>query len=117
MRKVTRKFISDLLETVAPTFPIGMHDKKTNGKRYLVLRRKMQQNSLTNAKGAWLYYEVLAYVPGTSILGSDELVDEVTAVLKSVYQIEVTGGIQGDYFDPTSNCYMQTIEFRVPNTI
>lgn len=84
---------------------------------YIVLRDAGQEGAI-NRLGAYKTWEVLAYVPDTSIVLLDEILDRVEEVLSaSSNQIRINGTRGIDYLDEEINMYMSYIQFYVPRNV
>lgn len=118
MAETNRKFLYDALTSALgyDVHNIGQNYKYESSP-YLVLRYDGQDES-TNRLGAYSTWEVQVYVPDTSMMLIDGILDKVEEVLTNAAQnIETTGQRGGDYHDEAINMYMNYIQFRVPRTI
>lgn len=112
-----RKILYDVLnESNYKIYNIG---QKPNFSRvpYLVLRYAGMNDSI-NRLGAFDTWEVLAYVPDTSIRYLNDILDNIeTLMTSSIQSLKVTGIRGSDFHDTEINMYMNYIQFAVPRTI
>lgn len=112
---MNRKTLHDELSKVAEVSQLS-NRKGVIKKNTLILRKKPSMPSVNSAFGARLYWEVMCYVPETSILPLDKLVDDVIAVLKEL-GVDITNSFGEDYHDEEFKAYMSSVEFITPKSI
>lgn len=108
-----RKKIFDILNSIYPTYAVGQHENECISP-YLVLRFNNQDRSITGALGGFQIFEVLVYVPYSSISDLDDLLENIKIALISDNSIESTDNITPDFRDTTVHAYMRSIKFRCP---
>lgn len=77
----------------------------------LILAKKSFTGSTESSMGGFQYWEVMCYVPSTSLMALDKLVNDVKATLKSI-NIELTNNQTPEFYDDVLKAYMVSIEFR-----
>lgn len=116
MKAWTRKEIFDILNKVYKTYSIGQHYVHDT-EPYVILKASSQQNDIGNSLGCWQLYNIMCYVPDTSIVLMDEMIKRVTDLIKGIREIEITGILGEDYHDTEINMYMRYVEIRVPKEV
>lgn len=117
MAAVDRQFLYNALKTL--NYPVKFigQSYRYETSPYLVLRNS-GMNTSANRTGAYDMWEVLVYVPDTSVKFLDGILDKVEETLVLADSgIEATGQRGSDYHDTEINMIMNYIEFRVPRLI
>lgn len=111
-----REALFDHLKELYPTFSVGQHYKHDINP-YVVLKAMSQGvGSSGSTLGGWQYYNILCYVPDTSI-------SQLDGMLKSIRQsfigssVEVTGSYGEDFHETEIDMYMRFIEVRIPKEV
>lgn len=81
----------------------------------LILSKKSLTGSTSNSLAGYQYWEVMCYVPSTSMLALDDLVNQVDTKLKSL-DVELTFTRTPEFYDDVLKAYMISIEFRTIKT-
>lgn len=112
-----RQTIYDMLTAAGyPVYNIGQNYRYSDTP-YLVLRDAGQDASF-NRLGGFKIWEVMCYVPDTSIVMLDTILDKVEEVLAVTSpEIRPNGNRGMDYHDTEINMYMNYVQFRVPRNI
>lgn len=84
--------------------------------RTIILKQKTSVPSMSSSVGTNLYWDIMCYVPGTSIVALDNLVEQVTTKLKE-HDIQITNVFGEDYYDEDLGAYMSSIEVITPKAI
>lgn len=82
----------------------------------IILMKKPAMASVQNFRGVVELWEVLCYVPDTSVVALDELQRKVINALNEL-GVRITGTLGADFYDPDLKAYMTTVEFRTPRVI
>lgn len=77
----------------------------------LILSKKSGMGSTENSLGSFQYWEVMCYVPATSMLALDNLVTQVEETLKEL-DVELTYNNTPEFYDEVLQAYMISVEFR-----
>lgn len=107
-----RKIIFDLLNSLYPTYGIGQHENDCLSP-YLVLKFDNQNSSISGGLGGWQVFQVMVYIPDSSILLMDVILEEVKNKLVADF-IEPTNNITPDFRDTMIKAYMRSMEFKIP---
>jgi len=107
-----RKKIFDLLNVMYSTYAIGQHSGYCEDP-YVVLKFNSQEKSMSGALGGFQTFEVLAYVPDSSIVSLDSMIESIRTILITE-GFECTDRIGPDFNDTSIKAYMRSIEFRNP---
>jgi hypothetical protein len=107
-----RKIIFDILNALYPSYAMGQHKGLCNSP-YLVIKFNTQSRSVSMALGAFQSFEVLVYIPDSSITGMEDKLDEVTKALTS-QGFESVNSITPDYHDAEVQAFMRSAQFRIP---
>ena len=113
---MNRNGIMLCLKPVAPTFPPATKPKSQKLANWVVVMKKDQKPSLSSAKGGWLYFDIMCYVDGGSILPLDNLVSQAKSVLRK-QDVEITGVETPDFFDNELEAFMISFEVRIPKEV
>ena len=109
---MTRLQLYNEVAKTCPAYWIGQHQGECLT-TYAVIKFKNQSNSINNAIAGWQYFEVMVYVPNTSISGVDSTIASIQTALINL-GAESTGNITPDYLETEKNAIMRSIEFRIP---
>lgn len=112
-----RKTIYEMLTALNyKVYNIGQNYKFSDTP-YLVLRDAGQETT-TNRLGAFKTWEVQVYVPDTSMVLLDSILNKVEETLAVSSEEIRPNGVRGmDYHDTEINMYMNYIQFLVPRTV
>lgn len=110
-----RQTLHNALSKVAEVRQLSNRENKIH-KNTLILAKKPQVGSTTSSIAGFQLWEVMCYVPSTSIVALDLLTEQVIKVLKDL-QIELTGNITPEFYDDSLKAYMVSIEFRIPKIL
>lgn len=117
-----RKYLINMLQTLLPQYKVynvGQH-YVFDEQPYIVLRAADSAQILsTNRLGVYQYYEIMCYVPETSAILLDEMIDIVSQAVGHFCGkgLEQTGIMSGDYHDTEIKMYMRYFEIRVVKDI
>lgn len=109
---MNRQTIHNALSKVAEVRQLSNRENKVT-KNTLILSKKLMTGSTTNAIAGFQLWEVMCYVPSTSMIALDILTEQVITVLKKL-DLELTGNITPEFYDEQLKAYMVSIEFRIP---
>lgn len=115
---MNRKEIIELLQSTG--YPVYNIDQKyTNfDEPYIVLRAAYRAQSTRNSRGYRQTWEVLCYVPDTSMVRLDAMVETVMTMLKTErHRLYITGVMGPDFHDEDTNTYMRYISFDTLATL
>lgn len=107
---MNRTFLYNQLSKVAKVRQLSNRDNEIT-EDTLILAKKPLTGSTNNSKGCYQYWEVMCYVPATSLLALDSLVDKVKATLLKA-DVELTNNQTPEFYDDALKAYMISIEFR-----
>lgn len=112
---MNRQQLIQKFEHIAPVKNIGQSYRHSD-KPYIVLKA-MSDASGGNSFGSFQNYNLLCYVPDTSMKMLDDLVN---AVRNRVFElqsegIEYAGSMGEDFHDTEINMYMRYVAMRVPH--
>jgi len=116
---MNRVSLIEILKPLYPTHNIGQHYQH-DVNPYIVLRAGYQRsgtNNIGSKKGALQTYEILCYVPDTSIIGLDTMLEEVRKELLKYKDIEVLNELSVDYHDTVINMYMRYMSVHAPKGV
>ena len=105
-----RKIIHNALSKVATVRQLS-NRKGTITRNTLILSKKSKMSSISNSLSGFQYWEVMCYVPATSMLALDNLVKEVETTLKNI-GVELTNSNTPEFYDEQLKAYMISVEFR-----
>ena len=112
-----RKEIFTLLNKVYPTYSIGQHYKHDE-KPYIVLKAMQQSTGIDGSQlGCHQYYNILCYVPDTSIASLDIMVKRISDMIKPIEGVEIAGTKAEDFHETEIGMYMRYLEIRVPKEV
>ena len=78
----------------------------------LVLQKMSSISSTNSTLGGWEIWTIYVYSPSNP-LHTDRMCNELIDVLtENDIEVIITGG--EDYFDVNSQCYISTVQFRIP---
>lgn len=114
----------DFIELLQSLFPeyvvynIGQHYKKSLVP-YLVVRTAAQQPEFFGSRrGAYQIFDILIYVPDTSVVILDTITEDVYERLRRSVPFQrychFTGTVTADYHDFDIKMYMRSINVEVP---
>jgi len=111
---MTRTTIYNTVSAICPAYWVGQHDGECK-KPYAVIKYK-NQNTGGNSLAGWQYFEVMVYVPKTSVSLIDDKLNSVRNALVSI-GIEATNNRTSDFIDEPKKAIMRSEDFRIPKTI
>lgn len=113
-----RKYITDLLKTLNYDVYFIGQSYRYRDHPYIVLKAMERTQDAINRMGAYQYYDVMVYVPDTSIVLLDTIMDRIEILLSAQSEIlDLTLDMSQDYHDIDINMLMRSISFRVPQII
>lgn len=121
MERWNRKKLYDHLNSLysGRVFSVGQHYQHDENS-YVVLK-SVEQSSDTfgSSKGGWQNYNIMCYVPDTSILNLDTMIEAIENSFKTLNNkpVEVTGVRGEDYHDTEIDMYMRYIVVRIPKEV
>lgn len=107
-----RQVIHNALSKVAEVRQLSNRENKVV-KNTLILAKKPMVGSANNSIAGFQLWEVMCYVPSTSMIALDILTEQVMTVLKKL-DVELTGNTTPEFYDEQLKAYMVSIEFRIP---
>lgn len=117
MKAWNRKAIFDEINKVYQTYSVGQHYIKDNIP-YVILKATQQQTQPNGSQlGVFQYYQIMCYVPATSISQLDEMLKRLKDIFMPIKEIEITGAFNEDFHDTEIDMYMRYFEIRVPKEI
>ena len=109
---MTRLEIYNAVKIVCTAYWVGQHQGECTSP-YTVIKFKNQSTSINNAIAGWQVFEVMAYVPRTSIATIDNTIKSIQVALINI-GAEPTGNVTPDFLDTEKNAIMRSVEFRIP---
>lgn len=111
-----RQQLIEKFNSIAPVKNIGQSYKHSDAP-YIVLKAMYDQPDNGNRYGGWQAYDILCYVPDTSVKLLDDFVTAVRnrAIELQEEGIEYTGSLGEDFHDTEINMYMRYVSIRVPH--
>lgn len=118
MKKIwNRKAIFDLINKVYPVYSVGQHYQHDDNP-YVILKATQQQVDTGGSQlGGFQNYDIMCYVPATSILQLDEMLKRIKDIIVPIEGLEFTGDMNEDFHDTEINMYMRYLQIRVPKEI
>lgn len=115
---MTREQVYNILTMLGyEVYNIGQHYLRENVP-YIVLKAGTRDPDISNRLGAYQNYDVLVYVPDTSIKLIDPILDRVEEVFNTnAPQVEILANWGEDYHDININMYMRSVTLSVPIVI
>ena len=112
-----RKSIFDIINKVYKTYSVGQHYVHDN-EPYVILKAIQQQVDPSGSQsGGFQYYNIMCYVPATSILQLDEMLVRIKDIFKPIKEVEFTGSLNEDFHETEIDMYMRYLEIRVPKEV
>lgn len=108
-----RKTIMSILKELYPTYPVNTHKGKCKKPYYVV--KFNESNTTNNSLGVLQGFEVMAYVPDSSILPLDDMLEQTIKPLSEI--AEYTGFCTGDFHDEDKEAYMKSYKFIFPKVL
>lgn len=112
---MNRADIINAFNDIAPVYNPGQHYKYDNNP-FIVLKAMYEESDSSSSFGGYQKYNLLCYVPDTSMVKLDEIINRVK---ERVFELEYTGleynGTLGeDFHEKAINMYMRFVTIRVP---
>lgn len=112
-----RKFLYDALSQTGYEVAFVGKSYRQKDFPYFVIKKITPESSL-NTKGRFERYEVLCYVPDSSIERLDEIIELAKTTIATKYSRVVVNSSGGeDYHDETINMIMNYFVVRFPTTV
>lgn len=105
-----RKILHEALSKICTVRQLSNRENEIK-ENTLILSKKGLIASTQSSKGSFQYWEVMCYVPSTSMLALDKLVSDVEKTL-STLEVELTNNNTPEFYDNDLKGYMISVEFR-----
>ncbi len=112
---MTRLDIYNEVKKVCTTYSVGQHNGECIS-TYAVLKFDFQDKSTNNRGAGWQTFQVMVYVPKTSIVGIDATLTSIREKLIAI-GVEETGKITPDYIDEEKKAIMRSEYYNIPKQI